>query len=359
MSPATAAQLNGSFVGNGEDTHYYFEWGTDQSYGHTTPAPPGIDAGSGSGPTAASVSLTELTPRTEYHYPRRRRQRRRDHYGQDRRFTTLPAVGQGDDRTRHRRHPHRRPLNGSFVGNGEDTHYYFEWGTDQSYGHTTPALPGTDAGSGSGPTAASVNLSELTPGTEYHYRLVATNAVGTTVGEDREFTSESFVPKLKTEARRRITRTAAQLNGSFVGNGEDTHYYFEWGTDQSYGNTTTAPPGKTPAPQSGPTSMSANLSGLTAQTEYHFRVVAKNADGTTSVRITLHHIARRRRGSKRKRRRMSWREAPSSTAPSSATAKTPTTTSNGEPTRATATRRRCPPGWTPDRGRCRRGQIRT
>ena len=74
----TTAQLNGSFVGNGEDTHYYFEWGTDQSYGHTTPAPPGVDAGSGVGPTPPSANLTELTPQTEYHYPRGRRQRLRD-----------------------------------------------------------------------------------------------------------------------------------------------------------------------------------------------------------------------------------------------------------------------------------------
>ena len=55
--------------------------------------------------------------------------------------------------------------------------------------------------------------------------------------------------------------------------------------------------------------LSANLSELTPQTEYHFRVVATNAVGTTfGDDQQLRHAARRRRGDNRSRRRMSCRD---------------------------------------------------
>ena len=277
----TTAQLNGSFVGNGEDTHYYFEWGTDQSYGHTTTAPPGVDGGSGTGPASVSANLTELTPQTEYHFRLVAVNSVGASRGEDQSFSTPPAVAKlTTDRPTNVTRTTAQ-LNGSFVGNGEDTHYYFEWGTDQSYGHTTTAPPGVDGGSGTGPASVSANLTELTPQTEYHFRLVAATAAGTTVSEDRQFTTDSAVPKLSTEGATNVTRTTAQLNGSFVGNGEDTHYYFEWGADQSYGHTTTAPPGVDGGSGTGPASVSANLTELTPQTEYHFRLVASNEVGTT------------------------------------------------------------------------------
>ena len=277
----TSAQLNGSFVGNGEDTHYYFEWGTDQSYGHTMPAPPGTDAGSGLGLTPLSASLGGLTPQTAYHFRVVAVNSVGTTYGQDQQFTSVSVVPQLSTEPATSITRTTAQLNGSFVGNGEDTHYYFEWGTDQSYGHTTPAPPGTDAGSGLGLTPLSASLGELTPQTEYHFRVVASNAEGTTFGQDQSFSSLSTVSQLRTEPATSVTRTSAQLNGSFVGNGEDTHYYFEWGTDQSYGHTTPAPPGTDAGSGLGLTPLSASLGGLTPQTEYHFRVVASNAKGTT------------------------------------------------------------------------------
>ena len=112
----TTAQLNGSFVGNGEDTHYYFEWGTDQSYGHTTTAPPGVDAGSGSGPTPAAANLSELTPQTDLSLSGRRSQRRRDELRRRSEVPDTSGRGQGADRIRHQRHPHRRPAQRLLLG---------------------------------------------------------------------------------------------------------------------------------------------------------------------------------------------------------------------------------------------------
>lgn len=66
--------------------------------------------------------------------------------------------------------------------------YRFEYGTDTAYGNTTPS---PDGSVGEGVTARAVwaAASGLTPGTTYHYRVVATNELGTAYGPDETFTT--------------------------------------------------------------------------------------------------------------------------------------------------------------------------
>lgn len=75
-------------------------------------------------------------------------------------------------------------LNGTVNPENLTTTYHFEWGTSRSYGHTTPA---TAAGAGNADESVSKVISGLKPDTLYHYRIVATNAVGTSVGADHTF----------------------------------------------------------------------------------------------------------------------------------------------------------------------------
>jgi len=82
-------------------------------------------------------------------------------------------------------------LNGDVMPSGLATSYHFEFGPTTSYGTTTPD---TAAGAGVDPIAASANLAGLQPETTFHYRLVASNSVGTSVGEDRTFTSGQTPP---------------------------------------------------------------------------------------------------------------------------------------------------------------------
>jgi hypothetical protein len=77
-------------------------------------------------------------------------------------------------------------LNGSVNPNVTATRYYFQYGTSASYGHTIPAEPGELIGSGSAPIHVSDSLSNLRPGTLYHFRVVGTNAAGTEYGADKE-----------------------------------------------------------------------------------------------------------------------------------------------------------------------------
>jgi hypothetical protein len=82
-------------------------------------------------------------------------------------------------------------LNGAVTPNGSDTYYYFQYGTTTSYGSNMPAPPGSDAGSGTGSVPESATITSLELATTYHYRLVASNAGGTTHGSDQTFTTHS------------------------------------------------------------------------------------------------------------------------------------------------------------------------
>lgn len=80
-------------------------------------------------------------------------------------------------------------LNGSVNPENLATTYHFEYGRTTSYGKTTASV---SAGSGNAAIAVLAKLSGLKPGTRYHFRLVATNSVGTTFGVDRTFMTPAF-----------------------------------------------------------------------------------------------------------------------------------------------------------------------
>lgn len=75
---------------------------------------------------------------------------------------------------------------GTVNPNGSPTRYYFEYGTSTKYGLTSPTHA---LGSGSTPQTQAQALNGLTPGTVYHYRVVAQSAGGTVDGADQTFTA--------------------------------------------------------------------------------------------------------------------------------------------------------------------------
>ena len=76
-----------------------------------------------------------------------------------------------------------------------------------------------------------------------------------------------------------ITTTAATLNGTINPGGQSSSYHYEWGTTTGYGNSTTSL-----SAGSGTTviNVNAGISGLTAGTTYHYRLVGTNSDGTVN-----------------------------------------------------------------------------
>jgi hypothetical protein len=72
---------------------------------------------------------------------------------------------------------------------GSFTSYYFEWGTDDSYGTRVPAAFNLSAGSDTEPVVVSIPLDGLQAASVYHFRVVASNARGATVGADQAFST--------------------------------------------------------------------------------------------------------------------------------------------------------------------------
>ncbi|HWM62954.1 MAG TPA: S8 family serine peptidase [Solirubrobacterales bacterium] len=79
-------------------------------------------------------------------------------------------------------------LNATVNPEGLTTTYQFEYGQTKAYGGKAPAAA-KGIGSGTADVSVQETLEGLEPGTAYHYRVKATNADGTTYGEDRAFTT--------------------------------------------------------------------------------------------------------------------------------------------------------------------------
>jgi plastocyanin len=165
-------------------------------------------------------------------------------------------------------------LNGSLNPHGSTTTVYFQYGPTTSYGLTTPMQTQT----GNTFRNISANISGLMASHLYHFRIVAHNSGGTSFGSDRTFTTLGATgpPVVTTNPATLIASFSATLNGSLDPHGLATTVHFQYGTTTSYGLTT--------APQShnGNTylNISANISSLSANTIYHYRIVASNSAGT-------------------------------------------------------------------------------
>jgi hypothetical protein len=172
--------------------------------------------------------------------------------------------------------PTSATLNGTVNPEGQSTSYHFEYGTTTSYGSETASA---DAGAGAANVKVSVAISPLAPNTTYHYRLVATNATGTTLGADVSFrTPKPPVPTVSTRPPIGVTQTSATLMGAVNPRGEATSYVFQYGTSVAYGSQTAA---ASAGAGTATLVVSAAVGPLTPNTTYHYRLAATNVNGTT------------------------------------------------------------------------------
>jgi hypothetical protein len=74
-------------------------------------------------------------------------------------------------------------LTGTVNPNGSNTSYYFQYGLTKAYGSQTAIA---DAGAGEKAVPVRLAISGLQPLTVYHYRLVAVNGAGATIGDDEK-----------------------------------------------------------------------------------------------------------------------------------------------------------------------------
>jgi phosphodiesterase/alkaline phosphatase D-like protein len=276
----TTATLNTTVNPNGgEVTSCEFDYGTTESYGKSAPC--SSLPGSGTSPVAVSASLKSLSANTTYHFRVVATNPGGTSEGSDQTFKTLPdaptvvtGAASSLTQTSATLNATVNP-NGGEVGVGECK---LEYGTTITYGHEAPCSP--SPGSGNSAVAVSASVMGLSANTTYHFRIVATNAGGTGIGTDQTFKTLPNPPTVVTNAASSIMQTTATLNATVNPNGgEVSSCKLEYGTSETYGSSVSCTP-SSPGSGNSAVAVSASVTGLSANTTYHFRVVATNAGGT-------------------------------------------------------------------------------
>jgi hypothetical protein len=173
---------------------------------------------------------------------------------------------------------HSAVLHGTVNPNGSTTNYYFQWGLSAAY---TAGSTAHSAGGGTKAVAVAASAPDLTPGTIYHYRVVASSHAGTSVGADRTFRTAGHPPAAVTTGPvTQLNASGAELTGTIEPEGQATTWYFQWGTSNNLSQQTTPQSlkaGHTPVP------VNWSLQGLlNAGTVYEYRLVAVHAGSATT-----------------------------------------------------------------------------
>jgi hypothetical protein len=171
---------------------------------------------------------------------------------------------------------------GAVNANGEATTYAFQYGTTTAYAGQTSV--GSEGPSVSYQTVTAT-LTELLPGTTYHFRLIAVNASGSAAGKDVTFKTGGLAPPFGaapiavTGVPTAVGAHDAVLTGTINPSGSNVRYYFQLGTRQPYELRTfsqTLPAGRT-------ATVEAPISGLQDGQVFHYRLVAVNQSGEVSA----------------------------------------------------------------------------
>jgi DNA-binding beta-propeller fold protein YncE len=121
-------------------------------------------------------------------------------------------------------------LEGSVTPEGKEvSSCEFEYGTTTAYGQTAECEPAAGSlGEGTKAVPVSAKLSGLPSGTTYHYRLVASNTIGTNQGSDNEV--KTVGPEIGEEQVSSVEAKHATLEAQIDPNGDETTYHFEYDT---------------------------------------------------------------------------------------------------------------------------------
>jgi hypothetical protein len=155
------------------------------------------------------------------------------------------------------------------------THWHFE---------CTPECPGLEGDLEAGDSAQEVqaDASGLEPNTPYKVKLVATNAGGTGESEEEEFTTDTVGPDIGYNASG-ASQTKAILSGWVNPHNAPTDYHFEYGPADCSSNPCTSMPNQVASSGNEPIFVSQTITGLNADTTYHYRLVASNSAGTVDA----------------------------------------------------------------------------
>lgn len=151
----------------------------------------------------------------------------------------------------------------------------FEYGETGSYGKSISCTPGS-LGASFGDQLTSANVTGLKPDTIYHFRVVVENPsspVGGTYGPDQSFTTH---PAIQGSSFSGVSSRSATLSANLNVYDAPFAYHFEYGTTSAYGSST---PVVSSGNAAGEATVTTTVEGLSPSAEYHFRIVAEDANG--------------------------------------------------------------------------------
>jgi hypothetical protein len=290
---SSSAELEAQVNPNYQETSYAFEYATNEALtGATTvagasPLPPEF------GDQFVSVAIGGLQPRTTYYYRVVPTNGTGATDGPVQSFTTLAApvvtTGTAQQLTRT-----TAEVSGTVNPGGVPTSGHIAFISQEGYeaaggaGAANPYAGGRvtpNVNVGADYTAHSVGMTqlrELTPGTTYHFAVVATNSIGTTIGPDGTFTTSAPTPPLAvTDEPVGVTQVLATLTGTVDTRGLRTTVNFEFGNTPALGSLELA--SITPGSESGTTVAISTSFGpyLQPGTTYYYRARASNFDGVS------------------------------------------------------------------------------
>lgn len=99
-------------------------------------------------------------------------------------------------------------LSATVTANAPAATVQFQYGTTSAYGSSTTA----QSASGLSPVALLAHLSSLSPGTTYHFRVIATSPDGTSTSADQEFTTTTTATPVTAAASAPVLTDVAESN---------------------------------------------------------------------------------------------------------------------------------------------------
>jgi hypothetical protein len=226
IQPKGTATLNGTVNPDGvQVTECFFEYGTSTSYGQRAECEPEA-VGSGTSEVAVSAKLKELESGATYHFrlAASNKTALNDnpvHDGGDEVFVTPPRPSiDGASATNVARTS--ADLNVQINPGGSEVTYHFEYGTSPYKAGEGEHVHGSSVGGGVIPAGTSdvaiapVQVTELLENETYYWRVVATNAAGTTLGADHTFVYDTSGEGLPDHRAYEMV-TPPQKNGSLIG----------------------------------------------------------------------------------------------------------------------------------------------
>jgi len=269
------AKLNGTVNPNSLSTTVTFEYGTGITYGNIAVASQSPVIGSTS--VNAEVVISGLLPGTTYHFRIKSQNSLGTATGSDMTFTTLGQLPVANVLPADNIQLTSASVYGTVNPNNLSTTVGFEWGITTAYGHLNTANQSPVTGNII--TNVNTGLTGLTPGTTYHFRVKAENALGIIYSNDRIFVTPGLIPSVDYLPITNLTSNSIVLNGTVNANLLSTTVLIEYGTTTGYGSSVAV----IPATVTGNTTVNvtAALTGLSAGVTYHYRINATNELGTT------------------------------------------------------------------------------